>query len=250
MASFTHLYQRLTSVFFLTLVLFTWSCSDDDAPESPSTVTISFQHTFDSQPLVLGQEYTNTHGHKVRFNQLRYYISNVKLTRADGSEYAAPNSYHLMEKMADTSKESFDLPEVPAGRYRSITFSVGVDQAHNHSTDQVGDLDPNHQMAWNWDTGYKFLVAEGQYYNPTEASFKNFIYHIGHDANYRTITLPLPDDWNLTGQNKTLELITNTKVLFGGPNVIDLSAMGFSTVMGGAPAGLVADNIRQMFRLK
>ncbi|WP_207432466.1 MbnP family protein [Sabulibacter ruber] len=244
--------KNLSAAFLLVLALFSWSCSDDDESTvaEPSQVTLAFQHTFNTQPFALEQEYTNAHGHRVKFHAFRYYISNVKLTRPDGTTYEEPNSYHLIERTADHTQESFTLPDVPAGTYTTLTFSVGVDPASNHSTDQVGDLDPNQNMAWDWDTGYKFLVAEGQYFNTSEGAFKNFLYHIGHDANYRTITLALPSNWGLTGENRTLDLLTNSRTLFGGPNVIDLSATGFSSVMGGANAALVADNIRQMFQLK
>ncbi|MFC6998535.1 MbnP family protein [Rufibacter roseus] len=246
------LYKKLT--FSLTLFALTFSaisCSEDeDAPAGASTVTLEFQNQFEGQTLTLGQEYTNAHGHRVKFNSFRYYISNVKLSRPDGTQYVQPDSYRLIERTDERIRESFDLLEVPAGAYTSLTFSIGVDPTRNHSTDQVGDLDPNHFMAWNWDTGYKFLVAEGQYFNTAEATFRNFIYHVGHDANYRTVTLNLPSGWKLNGQDKTLALTVNAKTLFGGPNVIDLSATGFSTIHGGANAALVADNFQQMFQVK
>ena len=250
-SSFTSYKNLFYSFFLVALTVVATSCADDDdAPAGPSTVTLEFQNQFEGQALALRQEYINAQGQRVTFSSFRYYISNVKLTRADGSQYVQPDSYHLIERTADNVKETFTLADVPAGDYTSLTFSVGVDPTRNLSTDQVGDLDPNHTMAWNWDTGYKFLVAEGQYFNTAENTFRNFIYHVGNDANYRTVTLALPSGWQLTGQAKTLILTANAKTLFGGPNVIDLSAMGFFTVMGGDNAALVADNYQQMFQVK
>ncbi|WP_236145216.1 MbnP family protein, partial [Nostoc sp. CMAA1605] len=69
----------------------------------------------------------------LKLSRADLYLSNVKLVREDGSVWSEPESYHLLRlPTAAAGRGSLTLKDVPYGTYTGITFSFGVDEAHNH----------------------------------------------------------------------------------------------------------------------
>ncbi|MCC9166633.1 MbnP family protein [Pontibacter harenae] len=155
--------------------------------------------------------------------------------------FVEPESYHLI---AQDEKSSFELKDVPSGNYDQIEISIGVDEAHNHSTDQEGDLDPSNDMVWDWDTGYKFLSLVGTYTGDTRNG--GLVFHIGGDANYKTIRLNLPQPINLNHKsNYSLQLQADVNEIFQGPNLIDFDVM--NTGGHGVGPSMIAENYSNGF---
>ncbi|WP_299759844.1 MbnP family protein [uncultured Pontibacter sp.] len=240
--------MKKTTIFkFILLLLafpFLAACSDDDdeVPEA-GTVQVNIQHIVGSEPLQLNDAtYTSPAGDTYTVSDLKYYISNVKLIGSNGQTvYIEPESYHLISQ---DGKLAFELLDVPANTYNQIELSIGVDEAHNHSTDQEGDLDPSNEMVWDWDTGYKFVSLMGSYTGDTKSGF--LVFHIGGDANFKTITLDLPQPIDLRKQtNPELMLQADVNEMFQGPNLIDFDVMN----SGGHGAGpsMMAENYSNGF---
>lgn len=227
----------------LALTLFT-ACSDDDNENAaPGTINVEVQNMVGNQALALNSKtYTSPAGDTYSVSNFKYYISNVKLISADGQvTFAEPDSYHLI---AQGGKTSFKLEEVPTGVYSKMEVAIGVDQAHNHSTDQFGDLDPSNEMVWDWDTGYKFLVLVGPYTGNTKSG--NLVFHVGGDPNYRVLTLDLPQNIDLKEKaTYNLTLAADVNELFQGPNTIDFDVM--NTGGHGAGPSMIADNYTNGF---
>jgi len=116
------------------------------------------------------------------------YLSNIKLIRADGSLWAEKDSYHLVRLGNQNGNEgAFSITGIPKDTYKSIEFSFGIDSLHNRKMDQIGDLDPANGMAWDWNTGYRYLVMEGSYQLISGGvGTKPLVWHIGTASNYRT----------------------------------------------------------------
>lgn len=219
------------------------ACSDEEATAPAATVQVELQNMVGVQPLQLdASTYTSPAGDTYVVSNFKYYISNVKLISSKGeATFLEPESYHLI---GGEGKTTFELKEVPAGTYDKIELSIGVDEAHNHSTDQVGDLDPSNEMVWDWDTGYKFLSLVGTYTGDTGNG--GLVFHVGGDVNYKTLTLDLPQALNLRQQpNATLRLQADVNELFQNPNLIDFDVMH----AGGHGAGpsMIAENYSNGF---
>lgn len=165
--------------------LFLSSCSDDDnnddpAPEMKGSMFIKFDHVWgpSQTPFALNTELVHpASGDTLEFTKLRYYISNIVLHNANGSDWAEVESYHLVEAGAQAGIE-LELPidNVPAGNYTGISYMIGVDSLRNVSGAQEGALDPAEEMFWSWNTGYIFIKAEGQ---SNVAPNGTFTYHLG-----------------------------------------------------------------------
>src|SRR5690606_605399 len=107
-----------------------------------------------------------------------YWITNIRLTRSDGTEFREEESYRLIrgDKQATTH---FHIPEVPAGTYTGIKFMIGVDVPRNTSGAQTGALDPavNGDMFWSWSTGYIQAKLEGTSPQSSDTVNSSFQYH-------------------------------------------------------------------------
>lgn len=227
---------------FASLLIFS-SCTDEEIPATMA-MDITMEHVLDGQTLELnGKSFTLPSGEDFTPKKFKYYISNVELRNTiTGESYAEADSYHLI---SEDGKKSIDLGMVPSSNYNELSFSIGVDEVANGKTDQTGDLDPNSDMAWNWNTGYKFLVLEGEFTNSTSGDRQGLVMHIGTNGNFRTVTQPLAGV--RAGKTTSLTLTSNLDELFKDPNVLQLSELESTTIMFGEMAAKVAENYSEGF---
>lgn len=230
------------TALFGSLLIFS-SCKDEEIPATMA-INIELEHVLAGQTLELnGKSFTLPSGEDFTPKKFKYYISNVELKNsATGETYVEPESYHLI---SEDGNKSIDLGMVPSSDYDQLVFSIGVDEVANGKTDQTGDLDPNSDMAWNWNTGYKFLVLEGEFTNSKTSERQGLVMHIGTNANYKTIIQNLSRV--RAGKSTTLILSSNLDELFLDPNTLQLSELESTTIMFGEMAGKVAENYSDGF---
>jgi hypothetical protein len=230
-------------------------CSNRGDIKPGAELNLKFDLRMAGQPLELNtHEYTNANGDQFIVEDFRFYLSNVKLRNTrNGQEYAVPESYHLISRKDETNLFELQLSDIPPSIYDEIVFSIGVDPLRNLSLDQVGDLDPSNSMAWDWNTGYKFILLEGRLRQP-DGSQRGLIFHVGGNENYRTINMPLQYLGNSdllvqSNQQLALDIEVDAMALFNSPHVINLQEN--PVVMMGPIAGRVADNAAtNMFALR
>ncbi len=92
------------------------------------------------------------------------------------NSFKEKNSYHLIDESKEES-QSFNF-NIPAGKYNSLQFLLGVDSLHNVSGAQTDDLDPTKDMFWTWNSGYVMAKMEG---NSSSSKLVNnkYEFHIG-----------------------------------------------------------------------
>jgi hypothetical protein len=235
---------------FLALVAFSavlTACKDDkDEPvaiKKFGEVTIDFENVVGANSLQLNRTtpYETPAGDKFTVTTFRYYISNIKFTKANDSVYAQPESYYLIDQAREASRR-FTIPNVPAGDYTGLTFTIGVDAARNSGGVQAGALAPS-DMFWTWDTGYIFTKLEGR---SDQSPNKGIVFHIGgsllpHNT-IRTVSPAMNGKIFQVRQTRTPEVYIKADVLrmFTGRNTIRFDSL--NNVMGGADAVKIADN--------
>lgn len=183
-------YLRLISIAILIVGVLSCGKKEDNTNNSgtgKSSVMFTFHHLAGEDSLVLGSSVMNVDTN-TRFtcNQLAYYISNIKLVTSSGDTVRDAYGYHLVRQGSKGHSQSFLVNNVPTGDYQSIILSLGVDPVRNFSIDNVGDLDISNYMAWGWNTGYKFVLCEGEAIRP-DASRTAVFLHLGHNEGYRTV---------------------------------------------------------------
>ncbi len=217
--------QKLTLVVFLALALASCQNRDDEEgqPITPATITVDFQHTVGELPLTYDtQVYQNALGQEYSVEEFKFLINTLTFRNSQtGESYSDPQKYRLVfPKASQKMSYGFVLEEVPAGTYDEITFSIGVDSLDNFSIAQVGDLDPSTNMAWNWNTGYKFLFLEGRYF-AEDGVTAGLIFHIGSLFNTKELsfaTLP----FTIGGtSDATVSFGVDVAEVFQNPNAVN-----------------------------
>jgi hypothetical protein len=221
------------------LIILSFACKKDcieavetnPTPEvNTGTLKLMFQNKMSnlagvSTDLLLGDTiYKTGNGDTLSLSSLKYFVSNVKLIDSEGDTTTVEESYHLVQSTAMMAMSTFEL-SIPEGNYESIVFSLGVDSAANMDETVIeGDLDPNTNMVWNWNIGYKFLLLEGAYnHNSTNGALS---YHIGLNANYVTYEKDLPMTLQIKdSQTSMIHVMANFDNLFNGTNTIDVETV-------------------------
>jgi hypothetical protein len=136
----------------------------------------------------LTPKYINANGDTFSVSTFKYYLSNFRLKKVDGTYFEEQDSHHLLSIIDTSSYCKFALKNVPYGEYVGIDFIIGVDSALNCSGAQSGDLSASNDMFWSWNQGYIFLKFEGYSSSAPAASYHNVEFHVGgYQAPYNNI---------------------------------------------------------------
>ena len=219
------------------------------------TLTVDVENAVGARILHLDSAYQSPSGEPFTVSLFNYYLSNFKLQRADGSEYAVPESYFLVREQRPNSSEPdgkhLVLTDIPVGTYTGVTFLVGVDEARNQAGAQTGALAASNNMFWTWSQGYIFLKMEGESPASGDTGSHALVYHVGdfvRPNNLRVVAPALPAGAAVQvrgGHTAALRVRTNLLRLFAGagPGLTNPVQFGpFWTAVGGRDAGQIATN--------
>lgn len=176
--------NKLFLLPILLLSLLIISCEKDDEVDPTDEpiigetgkvdVVVDFVWGMTQAEFALNQELTHPRtGEKLTFQTMKFYLSNIKLKKEDGSWFEHPESYAIIDATSD-SRRTMLIEDVPIGQYTDIQYTIGVDAERNTSGVQSNALAPSNGMFWSWSTGYIMVMAEG-----TEADQGMFTYHLG-----------------------------------------------------------------------
>ena len=238
----------LLSAIPLTLL----ACGKKDKVPVANNIILHFNNTFKNTIIALGGAGSSSattnisaEGQVHHFSELKYVISNIRLIKADGSEF--PYNINDLDKGATVVNQSkpqtlnYVLSNIPAGNYKQIKFGLGIRQSLN-TLDQVkfpefyaeaGINDT--QMMWEWGTGYRFTKLEGFFdvdnkqmsihtgstIEGTEGNYTqgvdayrditlNLTTHAVVGSNAPQITIKADFDKLLSGKTNTIKLTTGT----------------------------------------
>jgi hypothetical protein len=254
----------------IAFTLIAFSCRKDSntpAPASPApaptndknNVALSITNVAGSSVLVISKDtaytgatpkYINANHDTFSVSLFRYYVSNIRLKKSDGSYYAETESYHLVDAKDSVNTCRITLKDVPVGTYVSAELTIGVDSARNCSGAQTGDLDPAKDMFWSWNQGYIFMKVEGYSSSAAPSNGHNIEYHIGGFKNQynnaRKVTLPLSASLQVvTDHSPKIMLKADLLEVFRTPTVISFSAT--PTIASPNSAVPLANNYADMF---
>lgn len=157
------------------------------------TVLFRVNHQLKGAPFQVMKTIVSDPSNSYFFNieELRYYVSNIKLKHDGGKITAVPDSYLLLNV---ESNESNNLGKFNVTNLEAVEFAIGVDQAKNHldpTTYPEGHpLAPqNPTMHWGWTSGYRFIAIEGFAGTSKTDVSTNFQVHTLGNQLYKTITI-------------------------------------------------------------
>lgn len=258
--------KHLFKLAILIAMAFTWSnCKKETKAPEPEPITpvtpvptgsleIEFEGMVGDSDLVLSTKtYTNFAGNTYSITIAKYYISNIKLTKADNSVWAESNSYHLVDHSNPLST-ILTLSSIPYGDYKALEFTIGVDSARNVSGAQTGALDPANGMFWSWSSGYIMAKMEGLSPQST-ATGNKLTFHIGGFSGANAVLKKVSPSFgaSLASVSSTvtpkIHLKADLAEWFQSPNTINFATL-HTVHMGGSSAKTIADNYADMFSVE
>lgn len=248
----------------LVLSLFIDACKPDISHDT-GNLKLRFENRANNTQLELGKTYNLPNGQQIALNTFSYYISNIVLLKADGTNYTVPqdSSYFLIKADAPES-QVITLRHIPAGDYSGIRFTLGVDSLRSVAdiSKRTGVLDPAvaGDLYWGWNTGYVFMKIEGSspqapYDEDTQSNL--VLYAIGGYGgfseptpnNLKTISLDTPEALQIRqGQQPELSCYADALQVFHSPNTIDFTR-DQTVVHWGEIHSLLANNYLDMFSI-
>lgn len=200
------------------MILF--SCSEEDNNTIMVDSTVKINHVFNNQLMNFNDEkFTNEAGNEVSFVKVRYLLSNITLTKSNGTVVTFDSLYAFLDPARNLN--SFELANLEEGTYSNISFDLGVDSTRNHSDpSKLPASHPlsliNHNLHWGWIDGYIFLSLEG--YLHYMGQTQSFTYHMGFDRNIRRISID--SDFEIKGDSQ-INIDFDVAKLLHSPNLID-----------------------------
>lgn len=256
-------FQLKNSIALIATLLLFSSCSKDSINYTISgqgKLDVEFDNVFGNANLLLNSQANITsQGETLYISNIKYIISNIVLTKEDGTTFVYPksSSYFIVSETSEDS-QVLKLEKIPAGNYSSIKFGVGVDeQQYNAGQTVQEDFFATAQaqnMAANWIDGYNYLSLEGTFTSSTVTTptlFKVQTKHSGTNYNYTNVTLNFPDK-ALVRPTITPEvhIFTDVAKVIDGINKIKFSDNNTSAgamIMSGENLLLITSNISAMF---
>lgn len=187
-----------------------------------------------------------------KIKRLDYYVSDIRIGHDGGQQTPVSGLYLLVHAAADSLFDLGNFPDIH--QVESVTFSIGVDSAHNHLDPAMynakNPLAPqNPSMHWGWTAGYRFVAFEGAAGNNYANDFE--IHAFGDDL-YKTLTLSTQAEQEPNG-DKTIRLIADYAQVLKDINVAggiiihsstDLPAVGMMDNMESAVFSAQTTSIR------
>lgn len=258
-------FQFKNCIAVMAIVFTLFSCTDknDEVITGVGNLKLEFDNVYNTNNLAFDTPYTNSNGEVVKINKLKYIVSNIVLTKADGTTYVVPKaqSYFIVDE-ATAASTLLNLSNIPAANYTKVSFGIGVDKTQwEAGAKGQGDfltLAQTAGMMWSWSAGYKFLAFEGTFTSSTVTTATSFMVHTGQtgtDYNYSEVTLNLPINALVRRTiSPQVHIMVDVSKVLDGPNKISLTAsngMGMGAmIMSGVKLPLITANLPGMFSVE
>lgn len=234
-------------------IILVCNCGNHRPTPSPSAPVgypfhLVIRATVDGADLLYDSVYHSSASRAFTVTDFRYYLSNITAIRDDDTGLDLSCSAMLVEPQ----KREYDPGRLPAGSYKALRFTLGLDSAVNHGDPTL--FAAGHplsiqtpSMHWDWNSGYIFMKLEGMADTTKTgrgAPITKFFYHIGMDRMKRVITVQTRFSIGSSSKN-SVPLKFDIAEIFA---VIDLKSETATHTIDNEPlAGRMADSWQQAF---
>ena len=220
------------------------SCKKDKVIINEKMVTVDFVHKVNSNIVEMDTiMYTNTFGNDFSVSRLQYFISDIKLHKANGAQIIS-EAHYIDGKIASTNSLSTSLMISDQEQYTGISFTYGLNQARN--IDGAFPNPPENSMEWPLPLGggYHYMKLEGKH--DSSGTIKNFQCHTGPTRGNQYFKEFKFDKAFTIKENQKIEIIMNIEKWFSTPNDLDLNIV--TMIMGNeAMQAKLEQNVTDVF---
>jgi hypothetical protein len=228
--------MRRLSIIVSAILFLAVGCKKDNETTVTSQpqkyfLKIDFRYNVDNSPLVFNSlNYTNDASNNYSVTSLRYYLSRISLV-TDSDTHVYLQDYIFIDASASPVLQ-FDLADIPKGRYKGISFNVGLDSAQNIT----GHLPVNSDnLAMEWPVlmggGYHFMMLEGHFSDTSGTP--GYAMHLGTNASLCPVNIV--DTISVYAGGANIHLHMNINEWFRTPSVYDFNVDG-NYIMGNVQA--------------
>ena len=227
---------------------------------------VSFRFTFsvDGEPLQQDTMlYTNAAGNQYEVTEAQYFISNVILTKSDGTQVSilADSSAHYVDADIPATQHWTPTDKIPAGTYQSLTFVFGLSPELNMTNFYVNP--PENNMSWPilLGGGYHHLKINGRWKTP-QGDVTPFNLHMGNGQEYdaagnlsgvinNSFTVTLPCHLQVSGnETQILTLDMDVNRWFDNPYIFDWNVIGGSIMQNQTAQEMLKANGNDVFQVR
>ena len=222
-----------------------------------SNVVLDFTPVVDGKPFFLDSVYTSPGGDRYKITNWKFFVSNIALSSSLGKEHAAFSETKPAVLLIDFSKANHQILQVDIGEYTDIRLDVGLPRQINH-TDPTSALPPldlaQQDMYWEWNSGYIFLLIEGQLLHDQKDRFHfaiggdNKIMPFAHGNLFNAVPLVKVEKGKTTTLRFTFDF--NKLLKNGDGSNYSLTAEKARIVHGGYFADVLSMNAKQAMEFK
>lgn len=251
---------------WLTYVIFALSltaCHPSSDERVNDALTLNFRFEVDGNPLIQDTLcYVNAAGNRYEVNEIKYFISDVQLVRANGDvvSLAEKDAVHYVDMDKPNTLSWTIHSELPIGDYTSVLFTFGLSQARNVShyfTDP-----PESLMSWPEPLGggYHYLQINGKWLSNGTLNPFNFHTGIGQERDSlgnvtafvdNSFEVQLKDvPFDITQEPTSLTLTMNVNRWFTSPIDYDFEVFGGSIMQNQRAQEVIKQNGNDVFTLK
>ena len=232
MNSITQTPRNLFFIMFAAIMLLLPACNKSNDTPILREVQVDFgfiHHVGPDEVQFDTITYTNDAGNEYSVSTLQYFISDIRLSRSDGTTVHFDIEHYVDARNGTTTVFQPDR-KIPAGDYSEISFIFGIDSVKNVAG-RFPDP-PENLMEWPpaLGEGYHYMKLEGKH--DSTGIIKNFQAHSGPSKGnhyYFTVTLP-NSSFKATDDQQTVGIVMDINKWWTGPNTLDLNQM--TMVMG------------------
>ena len=248
---------------FLSLVLL-HSCKETPILPRESYLTFVFEHRVDNQAIILDKDYTNAVNNRYCLQEIKYFISSVRLYKNDGKRIDIQHfdGIHYVDISYENTLKWEVVQQIPEGNYDSIGFVFGMNEIDNQSFRFKNP--PESNMAWSeWlGGGYHYMMLNGWFYQGDTLKMPLNI-HLGRGQIYQGTT---PDADSIVGfvdnyfsvclpksfsihrdKTTTLTIVMNIENWFKEPHLYDFNHWGGHIMQKQPDMQMLKENGRNVF---
>jgi len=228
-------------LFFSVFALFLCNCKKEN---TSSNLKCTINYKMDSLLFVPNKTvFTHPAGYLFGVTRLQYYISRFTAVKENGDLYI-DNGFHYIDALIPENN-TLVLSNLPQGKYKEITFAVGLDSLLNQ-TDKLPTTVENLNMAWPilMGGGYHFVKMEGVYEDAT--GNHGYAVHIGRNENVIRIRIPNTGIQIEPGENR-ISLSMNITEWFKNPVIYDFNVDGNYTMGNPVAMSKIKKNAEDIF---
>jgi len=180
--------KKIFLVSLMLSILLISGCKKTDENAIFGGVSLDVKHELDGEKLNTDALiYTNLAGNRYMVTEIQWFISDIKLIKADGetvgiAKNEAENIFYIDSDIEETWTIASNNP-IPSGNYSGIRFTFGIEKESNKSHRFVNP--PESFMFWPdyLGGGYHYMKLNGKWINKSGAN-EPFNFHLGIGQEY------------------------------------------------------------------